>query len=192
MLEHGEIGYLILRGSTKINEINQVDLSSPENENRIYTELTPVLIEMKEILRESAEAIAANNNSKKEEILDRIKTIFDKKECPVTFDESNEYTNDDNPASIHIIDGNLKLMVSPQFENIINTVSTTDYLKELIHELGALLLIKQLEEEKGEIVNKQILDLYKNSLLLPMKYNPIGLTHLVDAVLLALIEDNIS
>jgi len=114
--------------------------------------------------------------------------MFVANQCPINFDKKDQYTSRDNPASIQIINGQLKLMVNLQFKDSNNSDLNNEYLKELIHELGAVLLIQQLVEKMGtEITSKEILSYYKSQLLLPG--TKVGLTHLVDAVLLSLIQE---
>lgn len=95
-------------------------------------------------------------------------------------------TNPKNPATIQYISGSLHLKIHSGFDN--NPSLQHEYLRELIHELGALLLLQsQAKIHNMAISNSNILQIYKNNLVLD-KTN-VALTHFVDAVLSSLIQD---
>jgi len=151
---------------------------------RIKDELKPVLTILKDLIGKVAQAIASNKID--DLLVKRSEFAFSAHQCPITIDSASAYTTDKNPATIQLVDGKLKLMVSAKFKN--EGRLSSDYLKELIHEQGALLLIDQLKEKQRLVITNEIILSHLKSQLL-FKGTGIGLTHFIDAVLLSRIEE---
>lgn len=154
----------------------------------IKNKLTPVIAQLKDLINEVAN-IVTEQRKDINAILRRFSITFIANDCPLFPDDTSIYTTEANLASIQYLNNKLVLTVNKKFNDISLQKDTTIieiYLKELVHELAALLFIKQFEIDGGKIASQEILNKYKEMLII--SNTKIALTHIVDAILLSVIQ----
>jgi hypothetical protein len=184
-----EYGFNNLLETAIENLVKRVDADQlpSEHKNRIQDELLPVITSLKSWLEKTAETIATGK-SNQAELIKGLETTFLVYGCKISIDDTGEYTSNKNPASIQYIDGKLLLKVAVDFKDSQKPETGNTYLKELIHELVALLLIQgYVEKNEAPIISNQMLDVYKG--MLRLGNTKVWLTHIADLLLLTLIDN---
>lgn len=150
--------------------------------------LRPVIDELQPLLVDCARACRSGNlqllNQARELLLQKFKA----EKCHVSQVGSQEIGSD-NPARLTYVAGRWSLIIS---ENLL-TYPSSSAVKELVHELGTLLMLKRLVETTSSSGEK--LNLEDNNQLQQLKdsfffeSNPtIGITHVLDSLFLKMIK----
>ncbi len=161
---------------------NNIDSLSPKSQSICRVTLVPFFTENKQTFSEVVDALKKLKNEQEIDF-DPIQ-IFREKLLPMgaqlELDLFDNYTNDENPASLFYENGKIVLYVNVSLNR---RSEYKNLLSELFHEFSALFLMQKKAEGLGrEIQSAADLALYKQMLKLE---EGIHLTHIADAALIS-------
>lgn len=171
-----------------------VNLNDEMIRTRIRTEALPVIAELSELIQQVAEFVReADTPATQFAQLERqLREKFAQYDCAWQYEQDEEYpafTSLKNPASLQwdAAANRVTLWLHPKFEHAADREVQEELLKEYIHELGALMLMRQLQQNLGlRLDSRERLDVLKRLLRFSNEDPRNALTHIVDAVVIEL------